>query len=177
MFHGFEFAVMGKIDRSERSTRRSTYRKSWESRFDDAEFLRNSRGRKSRNSRGHPSLGPRLCNDYLVFTSLLDPADRIWRMDNLIPTSNDESTSLDCVDQKLESILVLFLRLLFRKKKWMECCANLLYAIFWKWEYYVRVVLRKIFCEWKISIDLDLKNFSIYFLWMVDQNLRYYQFR
>lgn len=104
MFHGFEFAVMGKIDRSERSTRRSTYRKSWESRFDDAEFLRNSRGRKSRNSRGHPSLGPRLCNDYLVFTSLLDPADRIWRMDNLIPTSNDESTSLDCVDQKLDRI-------------------------------------------------------------------------
>lgn len=102
MFHGFEFAVMGKIDRSERSTRRSTYRKSWESRFDDAEFLRNSRGRKSRNSRGHPSLGPRLCNDYLVFTSLLDPADRIWRMDNLIP--NDESTSLDCVDQKLDRI-------------------------------------------------------------------------
>lgn len=30
------------------------------------------------------------------------------------------------------NLSVLFLRLLFRKKKWMECCANLLYAIFWK---------------------------------------------
>lgn len=123
MFHG-RFAVTGKVDRSEGwwdDDPRVRGIVARETRYDNAEFLGNSRGRKSRNSRGHP-----LLQGLFGIHVLARSCRQNLTHGQLNATTSNESRRFDSSPKTRESRSVLSIASPICLEEKSGCCTNLL---------------------------------------------------